>query len=221
MTNEISLYFSKFKNVCQIFIISSDTSDYHIKGSPIQPLSLYSLRSEFHKCFCLNFSETVIHCLTPFRAPLNKYKKMYPESCSHVTILFSMTVNKMTAHKFQPSSWSGFSVHSSSKTSAFSLTSNIIWQTACEKRTCLLPGGRARTLHKYYLASSRRIRYALGFIIFASAINIKMLFSSLFVHALALKFYPYLQFKSFANKQNTALKTLGSFDPSANLYFIA
>lgn len=86
----------------------------------------------------------------------------------------------MTAHKSQPCSWSGFLLHSSNEISAFFLMSTIILQTKCEKRTFLLLLCKAQMLHKYYLASSWCILCALCFIIIATAISIKMLFSSLF-----------------------------------------
>lgn len=97
----------------------------------------------------------------------------------------------MTAHKSLPCFWSGFSVHGSNETSAFSLMSKVIWQTEFGKEHFLLLLCKARMLHKYYLASPWCILCALCFIIIAMAISIKMPFSSLFFHALALKFYPY------------------------------
>lgn len=86
----------------------------------------------------------------------------------------------MTAHKSQPCFWSGFSVHTLNETSAFSLMPEVIWQTEFEKRTFLLLLCKAHMLHKYYLASPWCILCALCFIIIATAISIKMLFSSLF-----------------------------------------
>lgn len=86
----------------------------------------------------------------------------------------------MTAHKSQPCFWSGFSVHTLNETSAFSLMPKVIWQTEFEKRTFLLLLCKAHMLHKYYLASPWCFLCALCFIIIATAISIKMLFSSLF-----------------------------------------
>lgn len=89
-------------------------------------------------------------------------------------------VNKTTAHKSLCSFWSGFSVHSSNETSAFSLMSKVIWQREFEKRTFLLLLCKAHMLHKYYLASPWCILCALCFRIIAMAISIKMLSSSPF-----------------------------------------
>lgn len=185
------------KNVFQISKISVDVWDYYHKiwSNKFALKRSVCLALGLINCGPLRISETSLFKLFwncdsffhfffffPFREPLHQAsKRQFIQNHSSVSQFYLVLCwIKWQLTNPNPVFRSGFSVHSSNETSAFSLMPKVIWQTEFEKRTFLLLLCKAHMLHKYYLASPWCILCALCFIIIAMAISIKMLFSSLF-----------------------------------------
>lgn len=162
------MHFSNSKNVFQIPKISTaldycNNKTIDLGGGGKAHLFISVTPAVFLKnflnCSIETFSETFIPCSTifffPFRAPLYQAseRQFILNHSSMSRVLFSVVVNKTTAPKSLSCFWSGFSIHSSNETSAFSLMSKVIWQTEFGRRIFLLLLCMAQMLHKYYLAS--------------------------------------------------------------------